>query len=122
MKFSIIQVHFIQRVAGQLLASHRDVFVQSDDFQEAVNLANQHLNGSPESVSGDGWICTNVERPFCEEVIAARPVEAKAEAIPPVFEKWPNGVPATVSEKQAFIKGWDSARPAPADALREDHL
>ncbi len=73
MKLSIIKVHFIQRVEGQLFASHRDVFVQSDDFQEAVNLANQYLNGSPESVSGDGWICTNIDRPFCEEVIAARP-------------------------------------------------
>ena len=49
------------------------------------------------------------------------PLEAKAEAVPPVFEKWPNGVPATVSEKQAFIKGWES-RPAPAYALREDFL
>ena len=67
---TIIKVHFIYKVNGQLYASHRDVFVVTNDYQEAVNIANDFLNGNPQSVEGDGWICTNVESSFSELVIS----------------------------------------------------
>lgn len=65
----IIAVHFVQRVDNQLFASHREVYVETDDYQIAVNVATMHCNGNTLSKGSDPWVCTSVNEAFSGEVL-----------------------------------------------------
>ena len=59
----IYEVHAIKRHDGQLLPDHQTVYVNTSDMQLAVNMANQILNGTPETVE-EGWIITDLDAAF----------------------------------------------------------
>ena len=71
---TIMKVHFVKPMDSQLYASHRNVFVLTDNFQQAVNTANKYVNGTP--VRENGWICADVDVVFKEKIIARELVSA----------------------------------------------
>ena len=59
----IYEVRAIKRHNGQLLPDHQTVYVNTEDMQLAVSMANQVLNGTPETVD-EGWIITDLYAVF----------------------------------------------------------